>query len=76
MVGEAADCKAYNDMIGLPKRAPYSMLAAKRDDADPLLADLASRKVGAVVPGRSNGRFKIDQERTLYEQRNCIEQMF
>jgi len=30
----------------------------------------------AVIPGRSNRRVKIDHDRELYKQRNCIERMF
>jgi hypothetical protein len=39
-------------------------------------ADLASRNIKAVIPGRSNRRVKIDHDRELYKQRNCIERMF
>ena len=39
-------------------------------------SDLASRNIKAIIPGRSNRRAKIDHDRELYKQRNCIERMF
>ena len=74
--GEAADCKAYDTLIALPDRAPDALLADKGYDADAIRADLASRNIKAVIPGRSNRRVKIDHDRELYKQRNCIERMF
>jgi transposase len=52
--GEAADCKAYDALIDLPERAPNALLADKGYDADAIRADLAERKIEAVIPGRSN----------------------
>ncbi|WP_244548995.1 IS5 family transposase [Bradyrhizobium canariense] len=75
-VGEAADCKAYDALIDLPERAPDALLADKGYDADAIRADLARRKIKAVIPGRSNRRVKIEHDRTLYRQRNRIERMF
>jgi len=75
-VGEAADCKAYDDLIGLPERAPVALLADKGYDADAIRADLAKRNIEAVIPGRSNRRVKIEHDRALYKQRNRIERMF
>jgi len=43
-VGEAADCKAYEDLIDLPERAPDALLADKGYDADAIRTDLAVRK--------------------------------
>jgi len=74
--GEAADCKAYNALISLPERDPDALLADKGYDADAIRADLAERKIEAVIPGRSNRRVKIEHNRTLYKQRNRIERMF
>ena len=74
--GEAADCKAYDALIGLPERAPDALLADKGYDADAIRADLAERKIKAVIPGRSNRRVKIEYDRTLNKQRNRIERMF
>lgn len=34
------------------------------------------RKSEAGIPGRPNRRVKIEHDRTLYNQRNCIERMF
>jgi transposase len=59
--GEAADCKAYDALIDLPERAPNALLADKGYDADAIRADLAERKIEAVIPGRSNRRVKIEQ---------------
>lgn len=72
-VGEAADCKAYDALIGLPERAPGALLADKGYDADAIRADLAIRNIEAVIPGRSNRRVKIEHNRALYKQRNRIE---
>ncbi|MBG6120989.1 transposase [Sphingobium sp. JAI105] len=62
--------------IGLPERAPDALLADKGYDADAIRANLAERKIEAVIPGRSNRRVKIEHNRTLYKQRNRIERMF
>ncbi|WP_236617734.1 IS5 family transposase [Sphingobium ummariense] len=75
-VGEAADCKAYDALIGLSERAPDALLADKGYDADTIRADLAKRNIEAVIPGRSNRRVKIEHDRALYKQRNRIERMF
>ena len=75
-VGEAADCKAYDALIGLPERKPDALLADKGYDADAIRADLVERKIQAVIPGRSNRRVKIEHDRVLYKQRNRIERMF
>lgn len=75
-VGEAADCKAYDVLIGLPERAPDALLADKGYDADAIRADLTERNIEAVIPGRSNRRVKIEHDRALYKQRNRIERMF
>nr|WP_242404910.1 IS5 family transposase [Novosphingobium sp. MBES04] len=74
--GEAADCKAYDDLIDLPEQAPDAFLADKGYDADAIRADLAERKIKAVIPGRSSRRVKIEYDRALYKQRNRIERMF
>lgn len=55
---------------------PKALLAEKGYDADAIGADLASRNIQAVIPGRSNRRVKIEHDRTLYRQRNRIERMF
>ncbi len=75
-MGEAADCKAYDTLIALPEQAPQALLADKGYDADAIRADLASRDIQAVIPGRSNRRVKIEHDRALYKQRNRIERMF
>jgi transposase len=74
--GEAADCKAYDALIGLPEREPDAFLADKGYDADVIRADLAERQIEPVIPGRSNRRVKIEYNRALYKQRNRIERMF
>lgn len=61
---EAADCKAYDALIGLPERAPNALLADKGYDADAIRADLTERKIEAVIPGRSNRRVKIEHDLT------------
>jgi len=63
--GEAADCKAYDALVGLPERTPDALLADKGYDADAIRADLADRKIEAVIPGRSNRRVKIEHDRAL-----------
>jgi transposase len=51
-------------------------LVDKGYDADAIRADLATRNIQAVIPGRSNRRVKIDHDRALYKQRNHIERFF
>lgn len=63
-------------MIDLPEQAPDAFLADKGYDADAIRADLAKRKIKAVIPGRSNRHVKIEYDRALYKQRNRIERMF
>ena len=63
-------------MISLPECTPVALLADKGYDADTIRADLAERKIEAVIPGRSNRRVKIEHDRALYKQRNRIERMF
>ncbi|WP_208625260.1 transposase [Blastomonas natatoria] len=63
-------------MIALPEQAPKALLADKGYDADAIRADLASRKIEAVIPGRSNRRVKIEHDRALYGERNHIERFF
>lgn len=75
-MGEAADCKAYDALIAMPEQAPKALLADKGYDADAIRADLASRDIEAVIPGRSNRRVKIEHDRELYKQRNQIERFF
>ncbi|QEN84970.1 transposase [Labrys sp. KNU-23] len=75
-VGEAAACKAYCALIGLPERAPDALLADKGYDADAIRADLAERNIEATIPGRSDRRVKIEHNRTLYKQCSRIERMF
>ena len=60
----------------MPERAPDALLADKGYDADAIRADLALRKIKAVIPGRSNCRVKIEHDRAFYKQRNRIERMF
>jgi transposase len=75
-VGEAADCKAYDALIGLPESAPDALLADKGYDANAIRADLAERSIQAVIPARSNRHVKIEHDRALYKRRNRIERMF
>lgn len=75
-MGEAVDCKANDTLIALPGRAPQALLGDKGYDADGIRADLTSRDIRAVIPGRSNRRVKIHHDRTFYKQRNGIERMF
>lgn len=63
-------------MIALPERSPRAFLADKGYDADAIRADLESRNIEAVIPGRSNRRVKIEYDRVLYKERNQIERFF
>jgi len=56
--------------------APGALLTDKGYNADVIRADLASRNIEAVIPGRSNRRVKIEHDRALNKQRNQIERMF
>jgi len=68
--------KAYGTLIASPERAPKALLADKGYDADAIRADLASRNIQAVIPGRSNGRVKVKYDQALYKQSNRNERMF
>jgi transposase len=63
-------------LIALPEQAPAALLADKGYDADAIRADLASRNIQAVIPGRSNRRIKIEYDRAFYKQRKHIERFF
>jgi transposase len=60
----------------LPERAPKALLADKGYDADAICADLASRNIQAVIPGRSNCRVKIEHDWRLYKRCNRIKRLF
>lgn len=62
-------------LMALPERRPKALLADKGYDADAIRADLAGRRVKAVIPGRSNRTVPIQYDRELYKQRNRIERM-
>lgn len=62
-------------LMALPERSPRALLADKGYDADAIRADLAGRRVKAVIPGRSNRTIPIQYDRELYKQRNRIERM-
>nr|WP_247880249.1 hypothetical protein [Brucella pituitosa] len=53
-----------------------ALLIDKSHDADAIRDDSPNRNIDFVVPGRSSRRVKIEYDRTLYKQRNLIEQMF
>ena len=53
-----------------------ALLADKGDDGNAIRSDLVNREIEAVIPGRSSRRVKIEYDRSLYRQRNRIEQMF
>lgn len=65
-----AACKADEGLISLPERKPDALLANKGYNADAIRADLAERKIEAVIPGKSNCRVKIEHDRALHKQRN------
>ncbi len=73
--GEAADSRSYPMLMALPERRPKALIADKGYDADTIRADLASRRVRAVIPGRSNRTVAIHHDRELDKQRNRIERM-
>lgn len=76
MIGEAADCKAYGVLIGLPERPPKALLPDKGYDANAIRADPAERNIETVIPGRSNRRVKIEHDRALHKRRNRVKRMF
>ncbi|WP_423804545.1 transposase [Novosphingobium lindaniclasticum] len=57
-VGEAADCRAYDTLIGQPERAPDALLADKGYDADAIRADLAERR--AALADRKDRQKQLD----------------
>ena len=74
--GEAADCKAYDDLIDLPEQQPSALLADKAYDTDAIRADLKRRGIKAVIPPKSNRKAVIRYNKRLYRQRNWIERVF
>ncbi len=74
--GEAADCKAYDDLIDLPEQKPKALLADKAYDTDAIRADLKRRGIKAVIPPKSNRKVMIRYNKRLYRERNCIERVF
>lgn len=74
--GEAADCKAYDDLIDLPDKKPKALLADKAYDTDAIRADLKRRGIKAVIPPKSNRKIAIRYNKRLYRERNCIERVF
>jgi transposase len=53
-----------------------ALLADKGYNADAIRADLAERRIEAVIPGKSNCRVKIEHDLALYKQRNRAERRF
>jgi transposase len=74
--GEAADCKAYDDLIDLPEQQPKALLGDKAYDTDAIRADLKKRGIKAVIPPKSNRKTVIRYNKRQYRQRNCIERVF
>jgi transposase len=74
--GEAADCKAYDQLIDLPEQAPDALIADKAYDADAIREDLKKRGITPVIPPKSNRIKTIRYSKRLYRERNCIERMF
>jgi len=74
--GEAADCKAYDELIDLPEQQPKALLADKAYDTDAIRADLKKRGIKAVIPPKSNRKAVIRYNKRQYRQRNCIERVF
>lgn len=74
--GEAADCKAYDELIDLPEQKPKALLADKAYDSDAIRADLKQRGIKAVIPPKSNRTTKIRYDKQLYRERNWIERVF
>ena len=74
--GEAADCKAYDDLIDLPEQQPKALLADKAYDSDAIRADLKQRGIKAVIPPKSNRTTTIRYDKQLYRERNWIERVF
>lgn len=74
--GEAADCKAYDELIDLPERQPKALLADKAYDTDAIRADLKRRGIKPVIPPKSSRKATIRYNKRLYRERNCIERVF
>ncbi len=62
-------------LMGLPGHRPKALLADKGYDADAIRADLATRRVKAVILGRSNRTIPVQYDRNLYKERDRIERM-
>jgi len=75
-VGEAADCKANDGLIGLSKTAQAGQLFDKCYGVNAIRAILCERKIKSVILGRSNFCVKIEHDRAFYKQQNRIERGF
>ena len=73
--GEAADCTAYDALIGLPETPPEAMIGDKGYDSDAIRDDLKARGIRPVISPRSNRKTLIRWSKRLYIERNRIERM-
>jgi hypothetical protein len=46
--GEAANCKSYDMLIGLPEHTPNALLADKAYDTDAIGSDFKKRAIGRI----------------------------
>ena len=73
--GHVSDFKGAALMIDAFPTAK-ALLGDKAYDADWFRAALASRKIEACIPSKSNRKIAIPQDTVLYRQRHKIENMF
>ena len=74
--GEAADCKAFDELIDLPDTSPGALLADRAYDSDLIRSGLADRDIEAVIPSKTNRTLIIPHDERKYKDRNCIERVF
>jgi IS5 family transposase len=63
--GEAADCKAYDELIDLPEQKPKALPADKAYDSDAIRADLKQRGIKAVIPPKANRTATIRYDKSF-----------
>ena len=72
--GQVHDIKEAEGLVA--QIEPQAILADKGYDADSLVESLVLRKIGVVIPPKSNRKTKRDCDFALYRERNLVERFF
>ena len=74
--GETSDYKGYEPLMQEPGPEPKVLIADKGYDSDAIRADLAERRIEAVIPFRRNRKVQPPIDGYIYALRNLIERCF